>query len=192
MNRAFSTLVLAAATLAAGAVSAAPSTYVIDPTHTFVTFEAKHFGTSTNRGRFDKKSGQVTLDRAAKKGSVDITIDMASINTGTAAFDGHLKSKDFFQVETHPSARFVGDKFTFKGDKLTSVAGTLTMLGQSQPVTLTLADFNCYNNPRLDNREVCGGDAETTIKRSAFGMNYGLPFIPDDIKLVIQVEAIKQ
>lgn len=66
------------------------------------------------------------------------------------------------------------------------------MLGQSQPVTLTLADFNCYNNPRLDNREVCGGDAETTIKRSAFGMNYGLPFIPDDIKLVIQVEAIKQ
>ena len=88
----------AAATLASVAAPALAADYAIDPTHTFVTFEAKHFGTSTNRGRFDKKSGTVTLDKVAKTGSVDLTLDMASINTGTANFDGHLKGKNFFNA----------------------------------------------------------------------------------------------
>jgi polyisoprenoid-binding protein YceI len=79
MTRTVIASVLAASTLAVvGAAHAAPATYAIDPTHTFVTFEAKHFGTSTNRGRFDKKSGTVTLDKVAKTGSVDLTLDMAS------------------------------------------------------------------------------------------------------------------
>ena len=85
----------------------------------------------------------------------------------------------------------MGDKLNFEGDKLTSVSGTLTMLGKTQPVTVKTTSYNCYMNPMLK-REVCGGDAETTIQRSAFGMSYGLPFIPDDIKLVIQIEAVKQ
>ena len=187
---ALSALALAASTLAVTA-QAAPATYGIDPTHTFVTFEAKHFGTSTNRGRFDKKEGTVVLDIAAKTGKADITIETGSINTGTAPFDGHLKSKDFFNSEAFPTATFVGNQFKFDGDKVTEVAGTLTLLGKTQPVTLKASSFGCYENPRLK-REVCGGDFETTIKRSDFGMSYGLPFIPDDIKLVIQIEAIKQ
>lgn len=186
--------ILSAAVLAAtlsSAVQAAPATYAIDPTHTFVTFEAKHFGTSTNRGRFDKKQGTVTLDKEAKSGKAEITIDMGSISTGTTAFDGHLKSKDFFNAEAFPTATFVGDKFVFDGDKVTEVSGHLTLLGKRQSVTLKATGFGCYENPRLK-REVCGGDFETTIQREAFGMSYGLPFIPNDIKLVIQVEAVKQ
>ena len=174
-----------------GSAQAQAVSYSIDPTHTFVTFEAKHFGTSTNRGRFDKKAGSISIDRATKTGKVEVTIDTSSINTGTQAFDGHLKSKDFFNAEAFPQATFVGDKLNFEGDKLTSVSGTLTMLGKTQPVTVKTTSYNCYMNPMLK-REVCGGDAETTIQRSAFGMSYGLPFIPDDIKLVIQIEAVKQ
>ncbi len=181
---------LTAATLSA-AVQAAPATYAIDPTHTFVTFEVKHFGTSTNRGRFDKKSGSVTLDVAAKTGKADITIETGSINTGTAPFDGHLKSKDFFNAEAFPTATFVGDKFTFDGDKVTEVAGTLTLLGKSGPVVLKAQNFNCYENPRLK-REVCGGDFETTFSRSAYGMSFAVPAIPDAVKLIIQIEALKQ
>ena len=175
-----------------GVAHAAPATYAIDPTHTFVTFEAKHFGTSTNRGRFDKKSGTVTLDKVAKTGSVDITLDMASINTGTANFDGHLKGKDFFNAEVFPTATFVSDKVIFEGDKVSAVVGTLTLLGKGQTVTLSALNYGCYQNPMLK-REVCGGDFDTTIQRSKFGMDYGLAYgIPNDIKLVIQIEAVKQ
>jgi polyisoprenoid-binding protein YceI len=186
------TLFIAAAVLAAtGAAHAESATYAIDPTHTFVTFEARHFGTSTNRGRFDKKEGSVVLDKAAKSGKVDVTIDMSSISTGVGPFDGHLKGKDFFNVAEHPTAKFTGDKLVFDGDKVKSVAGTLTLAGQTQPVTLAATNFNCYTNPMLK-REVCGGDFETTIKRSEFGVKYGLPGIPDDVRLLIQVEAVKQ
>ncbi len=184
------TLALGAATLATTA-QAAPSTYALDPTHTFVTFEAKHFGVSTNRGRFDKTQGTVTLDLAAKTGKTEIVIQTGSINTGTGPFDGHLKSKDFFNSEAFPTATFVGNQFKFEGDKVTEVAGTLTLLGKTQPVTLKASSFGCYENPRLK-REVCGGDFETTIQRSNYGMTYGLPGIPDAIKLVIQIEAVKQ
>jgi polyisoprenoid-binding protein YceI len=149
-------------------------------------------GTSTNRGRFDKKEGTVVLDLAAKTGKADITIETGSINTGTAPFDGHLKSKDFFNAEAFPKATFMGDQFKFVGDKLAEVMGTFTLLGKSQPVTLKASNFGCYENVRIK-REVCGGDFETTIKRSAYGMDYGIAYgVPDDIKLVIQIEAIKQ
>jgi polyisoprenoid-binding protein YceI len=174
-----------------GVAHAQSATYVIEPTHTFVTFEVLHFGTSTNRGRFDRKEGTVTIDRAAKKGSADITIDMTSINTGTPSFDRHLTGKDFFNASEFAKARFVGDTVTFDGDKVKSVSGNLTLLGKSQPVTLNAVRFNCFDHPRIK-REVCGGDFEATIQRSAYGMGYGLPGIPDDVRLVIQVEAIRQ
>ena len=183
---------LSAALLAnAGIAHAESVTYNLDATHTYVTFEARHFGTSTNRGRFDKKEGSITLDRAAKTGKADITIDTASINTGLQLFDSHLKGDNFLKAKEFPSARFVGDKFSFDGDKVTAVAGTLTLLGKTLPVTLTATNYNCYDSPFFK-REVCGGDFETTIQRSDYGMSYGLPIIPDDIKLLIQIEAIKQ
>ncbi|EGI77956.1 YceI family protein [Hylemonella gracilis] len=177
---------------AAGTAQAQSATYSIDPTHTFVTFEIDHMGTSTNRGRFDKKEGSVTLDKAAKKGSVQITIDMTSINTGTSAFDKHLQSADFFNAEKFPTAKFTADKFSFNGDKVSEIAGTLTLVGKTQPVTLKASKFNCYVNPMLK-REVCGGDFETIIDRSAYGIDFGLNWgFPKEVKLLVQVEAVKQ
>lgn len=185
--------ILAASAVAVMASSAAyADTYVIDPAHTFATFEATHMGTSTNRGRFDKKEGMVEFDRKAKTGKVDITIDTGSINTGTPGFDKHLKSADFFNSEAFPTARFVGDDLVFQGDKLVAIKGDLTMLGKVNPVTLEVDSFNCYNHPMLK-REVCGGDFHATISRDQWGMTWGLSMgMSPQVKLVIQAEAIKQ
>lgn len=174
-----------------GAASAQSATYTIDPTHTFVTWEAKHFGTSTARGRFDKKEGSIAFDKTGKTGKAEITIDMNSINTGVAPFDKHLKSDDFFAAEKNPQTKFVSTAFKFDGDKVVEVAGNLTLRGKTNPVVLKATNFNCYENPMLK-REVCGGDFETTITRSLYDVKYGLPGIPDNIRLLIQVEAIKQ
>lgn len=185
------TLLLAAALTACGLAQAQSASYAIEPTHTFVTWEARHLGISTSRGRFDKKEGSITIDPSAKTGKVEVTIDMASINTGVAPFDAHLKSKDFFLVEQFPTAKFTGDKVEFDGTKVKSVSGSLTMLGKTMPVTLTADNYGCTQHPRLK-VEVCGGDFSTTLMRSQWGMGYGIPFIPDAVKLLIQVEAIKQ
>jgi len=185
------TPLLLAAALAAPAAYATPVTYAIDPSHTFVTFEALHFGTSTNRGRFDKKQGSVVLDRVAKTGKVELTIETASVNTGVGPFDKHLIGPDFFETEIFPTATFVGDKFSFSGDKVTAVAGTLTLLGKSQPVTLKAVNYNCYDHPLLK-REVCGGDFEGELKRSDFGIDYGLPFVADRVRIRVQVEGIRE
>lgn len=189
---AFAPAFAAAAAAICATAHAEPVTYSVDPSHTFANFEVTAVGTSTLRGRFDKKEGTVLLDRAAKSGKVDITIDTTSISTGTPALDARLKSKDFFDVAQHPSARFVGDRFVFEGDKLASVAGTLTLLGRTQPVTLAATRFNCYTNP-LFKREVCGGDFEATIQRSRWGMDSALQTgAPDAVRLLVQVEAIRQ
>ena len=182
----------AAAALLTGASQANAATYAIDPSHTFATFEIGHMGASTNRGRFDKKEGKIEFDRTAKTGSVDITLDITSINTGTAAFDKHLQSADIFNAAQFPTAKFVSTGMTFSGDKVAEVAGNLTLLGKTNPVTLKASQFNCYNSPMLK-REVCGGDFETTFDRSLFGMNFGINFgFPKEVRLVVQVEAIKQ
>lgn len=188
-----SLLTLAAvAALFAGAAQAEAASYAIDPSHTFATFEISHFGASVNRGRFDKKEGSVQFDRAGKTGKVEVTIDTTSINSGTAAFDKHLQSADLFDAAKFPTIKFVSDKFVFTGDKVSEVTGNLTLLGKTQPVTLKANQFNCYQSPMLK-REVCGGDFETTIDRTAFGMNYGIAWgFPKDVRLVIQVEAVKQ
>ena len=185
----------AAATLAAlsmGTAQAQSATYVLDPTHTFVTFEIGHFGTSTNRGRFDKKEGTVQFDRAGKTGKVDLTIDATSISTGTPPFDKHLQSADLFNAAKFPTIQFSADQFRFNGDKVSEVAGKLTLLGQTHPVTLKANTFNCYQSPMLK-REVCGGDFEATIDRTQWGMDYGVSFgQPKNVRLIIQAEAIKQ
>ena len=177
---------------ATSVAQAAPATYAIDPTHTFATFEINHFGASINRGRFDKKSGTIQLDKAAKTGKVELTIDATSINSGTPAFDKHLQSADLFDATKYPTITFAADKFVFSGDKVSEVTGTLTLLGKTNPVTLKANQFNCYESPMLK-REVCGGDFETTLQRSQWGMGYGLQWgFPDNVRLVVQVEAVKQ
>ena len=182
----------AAATLATGIAQAEPASYAIDPTHTFVTFEISHFGAAVNRGRFDKKQGSVQLDKAAKSGKVEITFDMTSVNTGTPAFDKHLQSADLFNAAQHPTMKFVADKFVFNGDKVASVEGQLTLLGKTGPLTLKANQFACYDSPMLK-REVCGGDFEGTIDRTQWGMNYGVEWgFPKNVRLIAQIEAVKQ
>ena len=183
---------LAATLFAAGAAQAQAATYAIEPTHTFVSFEVSHFGTSTNRGRFDKKEGSVQLDKAAKAGKVEISFDTTSINSGTPAFDKHLQSADLFNAAQHPKISFVSDKFVFNGDKVSEVSGQLTLLGKTGPVTFKANQFNCYQSPMLK-REVCGGDFEATIDRTQWGMNYGVDWgFAKNVRLVVQVEAVKQ
>ena len=184
---------IALAALATSEVFAQSATYKVDTTHTKAIWEAKHFGTSTNRGQWDKTEGEISFDKAAKTGKAEITIDMASINTGIAPFNNHLKGPDFFDVANHPTAKFVGDKFKFEGDKVVEVTGMMTIRGKTNPAVLKAVGFNCYENPSLK-REVCGGDFETVVKRSLYEVNWGLAnrATSDDIRVSIQVEAIKQ
>lgn len=188
-----SLLALAAlATFSTGVAQAQTATYAVDPSHTFATFEIGHFGASVNRGRFDKKEGTVQLDKAARTGKVELTFEIGSINTGTPQFDKHLQSADIFDAAKFPTARFVGDKFTFDGDKVVSVAGDLTIKGKTQPATFKANQFACYQSQMLK-REVCGGDFETTIDRTQFGVDYGTAFgMPKNVRIVAQIEAVKQ
>lgn len=165
--------------------------YEVEPDHSFVTFEVVHNGTSTTRGRFDSVVGTVVLDQTAKTGRADIRIDPASISSGSKGFDEHLLNKDFFNVAAFPDVTFQSNAFTFEGSQVVGVSGTLTLLGVKDEVALKANRFNCYQNKRIE-REVCGGDFEATIKRSQYGMTFGLPGIPDTVRLVIQIEAIKQ
>jgi polyisoprenoid-binding protein YceI len=184
-------LVASLLAIAAAAVSAEPATFAIDPNHTVVTFEVLHFGTSTQRGRFQAKEGSVVLDRAAKTGKADITVELATLNVAVPALDGFLRGERYFNVAQNPTARFVADSFAFDGAKVVSATGTLTIVGKSQPVTMKALRFNCYENGQLK-REVCGGDFEATIQRSQFGLGALANVAPDDVKLLIQVEAIHQ
>jgi len=166
------------------------ASYVVDPTHTFVMYEMGHYGTTTNRGRFSTKDGSVTLDATGRNGRIDIVMDMSSINTGVDLLNRHVQSKDFFDIADFPTARFTAEQIAFTGDKVTEVPGTLTLMGKSLPVVLKADRFNCYLNP-LINRQVCGGDFETTIERSRWGLTWGLNFgFEDKVRLLVQVEAI--
>ncbi len=150
-----------------------------------------HLGSSTNRGRFDKKTGTVQLDKTGRSARVDITIETASISTGTTAFDQHLRGKDFFNSADFPTARFVADNFRFDGDKVAEVRGNLMLLGNTLPVQLKATRFACTMHPVLK-VEVCGGDFETAIQRSQWGMSWGLTFgISANVRLVVQVEGLK-
>jgi polyisoprenoid-binding protein YceI len=164
--------------------------YVVDPTHTFVMYEMGHYGTTTNRGRFSTKDGSVQIDGTGTSGKVDITMDISSINTGVDLLNRHVQSKDFFNVAEFPTGRFVADRIDISGDKVVDVPGTLTLMGQTKPVTLKAVRFNCYLSP-LINRQVCGGDFETTVERSDWGITWGLNFgFENKVKLLVQVEAV--
>jgi polyisoprenoid-binding protein YceI len=147
--------------------------------------------TSTQRIRMQAKEGTIVLDRDAKSGKADITIDLTTLSAASSSFEGTLKGDRLFNVAQGPTARFVADTFTFAGDALVSVAGTLTILGKSQPTTLKATRFNCYENAQLK-REVCGGDFTGTIQRSQFGLGFLPNVTPDAVPLLIQVEAVRQ
>jgi polyisoprenoid-binding protein YceI len=173
-------------------LSFAADSYLIDPNHTYPSFEADHFGgLSVWRGKFDKTSGTITLDREAKTGTVDIVIDTSSIDFGLDKMNEHAKSEDMFNVEKYPTANYKSKSITFKDGLPASVEGDLTLLGVTKPVILTINKFKCIDHPMLK-REVCGADASAIFNRADFGLTFGLPRFLPEVKLFIQVEAIKQ
>lgn len=178
-----------AATLSTAAF-AAPETYTIEGTHTFPRFEYSHFGYSTQLSRFDKTTGTITLDKAAKTGSVDVTIDTTSVNTGYPLFNQHIQGEDFFDTATYPTITYKSTKVNFDGDKPTSVEGNLTVKGVTKPVTLTVTSFHCMPHPMLK-KDACGANATATIKRSEFNAGKYAPYVGDEVKLTIAVEAYK-
>jgi polyisoprenoid-binding protein YceI len=189
-------LLIAAGALASsfslGAFAAA-DTYQLDPAHTFPSFEADHMGgVSVWRGKFTKSSGTVTLDRTAKTGTVDVTVDPASIQTGNSKLDEHLKSDEFFDVAKYPAATYKGTDIKFDGDKPVEVIGTLTMHGVTKPLNLKIESFKCIQHPVLK-RELCGVEASAHFSRADYGMDFGSKYgFSMETKLHIQSEGIKQ
>ncbi|WP_280153591.1 YceI family protein [Piscinibacter sp. XHJ-5] len=177
--------------LAGPAVRAEPVGYAIDPSHTKVYWETRHFGTSTHRGRFDDVQGHIVLDRGAGSGEVSISIATASVSSGVPALDKVLRGSGFLASEAHPTAYFVARQLRFDGEKLSGLRGEFTLRGVSRPLELRSEHFTC----RVDGmrkREVCGGDFEAEILRSEFGSTFGLPFVGDKVRLLIAVEGVRQ
>ena len=186
---------------AAGALFAAVSfnamaeevTYQLDPNHTYPSFETDHFGgISIWRGKFDKSSGTVTIDRAAKKGTLDATIDMTSIDIGNDKLNGELKSAQFFDADKFPTATYKGTSMKFKGDVPVEVIGELTLHGVTKPLNLKIESFKCFTNPMLK-KEVCGTESTATFDRGDFGVDYGKAYgFKMKTTLHIQAEGIRQ
>jgi len=168
----------------------AADSYSVDPRHTFPSFEISHLGFSIQRGRFNQTSGKVRLDPKSASGSIDIAIDTASISTGLAELEEHLRGKDFLDAARFPRITFVSDKLSFDKDKLIAVDGTLTLHGVAKPVHLTIDHFYCGMN-MIAMKNTCGANATTTIKRSDFGVDKYVPAVGDDVAIAIQIEATK-
>ena len=179
------------------AAIAAPESYTIDPNHTYAYFEIEHLGVSHQRGRFDRTSGKFTLDHAAKSGSVELNIETASVSTGDnvkgnrqRTLDDHLKTADFFNVAEFPRMTFKSTGVKFAGDNPAEIAGNLTLLGVTKPVTLKVERWVCKDNP-MSKKPMCGGNASASLKRTDFGMKYAVPVIGDEVRLWISVEGYK-
>ena len=179
---------LAVAVVASFSVQAAEQ-YTIDPLHTFPNFEINHLGFSTMHGRFGKTEGSLSIDWEKNTGSVDITIDAASVNTGYQKRDDHLRSPDFLNAAEFPEITYKSTKVTINGNKTAKVEGELTLAGVTKPVTLNVDSINCGDHPMQKGTYVCGFNAEGMIKRSDFGVTYALPAVGDEMKLSIEVEA---
>lgn len=190
MKTMFVAAALAAVSLTAVA-TAAPVKYNIDPAHTYPSFTADHQGGLSNwRGKLNSSSGTVTLDTAAQTGTVDVKVDMASIDFGLEKMNTHAKSADMFDVEKFPTATYTGKLTGFKNGQPTEVDGSLTLHGVTKPVKLKINSFLCKQN--MQKKEVCGADAVGKFNREDFGVSYGKAFgFKMDVELQIQVEAIK-
>ena len=178
--------------LALGATaSAEPVRYRFDPTHTFVHFELSHFSTSMIRGRLGPLQGEVQIDRGARRGRVQVEIDMALASTGVPVLDARLREGDMLSTQVHPKAYLVADRFDFDdAGGVKGLRGEFTLRGVSLPLELKAVRFNCYTSP-LFRREVCGGDFEGQFNRSAVGITHSLPFVSDTVRLLVQVEALR-
>jgi polyisoprenoid-binding protein YceI len=170
---------------------AAPVTYGVDGTHTFPRFSYSHFGYSTQLSSFSKTTGKVVFDAEAKKGSVDIVIDMKSVSTGFADFNEHIQGEDFLDTAKFPQATFKSTQVIFEGDKPKSIEGQLTIKGVTKPVTLTVTSFQAMPHPMMK-KPALGANAFTVIKRSEFNAGKYAPYVGDDVRIDIAIEAMAQ
>jgi polyisoprenoid-binding protein YceI len=182
---------LAFASLAATAAIAAPKTFEVDGTHTFPRFAYSHFGYSTQISRFDNTSGTVVFDADAKTASVDISIDMKSVNTGFVDFNGHIQGEDFLDTAKFPKATFKSTKVNFQDGKPASIEGQLTIKGITKAVTLTVTSFQAMAHPMLK-KDAIGANAFTVIKRSEFNAGKYAPYVGDEVRIEIALEAIQK
>jgi len=171
-----------------GSVAGA-QTYVIDGTHTTPMFEVRHQNMSLQRGFFTETMGTVTIDRAARTGSIDVVVSTGSVVTSSRVLTDILKRRDWFNAEQFPAMRYTASALTFQGDVPVAASGELTLLGVTRPVPLAIADFRCGTH-LVYRRAMCSAEATATIRRSDFGMTSGLPDVAgDEVRIVIPVEA---
>ena len=184
--------ILIATLLAASATSALAATYNVDPTHTYPSFEADHGGLSTWRGKFNRSSGTVVLDRAAQKGSVDLTIQIDSIDFGHEEMNKHARAADMFDAAKYPVASYKGRISRFRNGQPAEVQGDLTLRGVTRPVALKIERFKCVDPHPMNKVETCGANVYGSFNRGDFGLDFALDmgFSPE-VKLRIQVEALK-
>jgi polyisoprenoid-binding protein YceI len=188
MNSFRSALVVVGLTLAVSASAlAAPASFIPNPNHTYVRFSYDHFGFSTQESRFDKTTGTVTFDAAAKTGAVDLVIDTKSVDTGSELFNGHIQGADFLDTGHFPTATFKSTSVKFEGEKPVSIEGQLTLKGVTKPVTLTVSSFK--HGPDMMKKDSIGANATATIKRSDFQMAKYVPMVGDDVTVTIAIEA---
>ena len=175
----------------AGSAFAAPKTYAADPTHTVARFSYNHLGFSTQLSRFNTTKAEVSLDQQAKQASVNVTIDMKSVDTGVAAFDEHIQAADFLDTAKFPTATFKSTRVVFEGDKPARIEGNLTIRGVTKPVTLTVTSFQAAQHPMLK-KDAIGANAYTVIKRSDFVAAKYVPAVSDEVRIDVAIEAIAQ
>lgn len=178
-----------AAAQADGAATGAA--YALDAGHTFVHWEVVHMGTSTTRGRIDRVAGAIRYDAPRRSIDVSIEADTGSVSTGFPGFDTVVRGAQALATERHPKAWFTARRGEWEGDQLRRLDGELTLRGVSRPLSLHALRFRCGLNP-LFGREVCGGDFEARLKRSDFGITLALPLVADEVRLLVQVEAVRE
>ena len=166
-------------------------TYVLDGSHTYPRFSYSHFGYSTQLSRFDVTTGTVVFDKVSKTGSVDISIDTKSVNTGNATFNEHIQGEDFLDTVKFPTATFKSTKVVFEGDKPVTIEGELTLKGVKKPVTLTVTSFQNMAHPMLK-KDAIGANAFTVVKRTDFNAGKYAPYVGDDVRIDIAIEAVQQ
>lgn len=168
---------------------AAAEEFVLDPDHTFPTFEVRHLGIATQRGRFNRTAGRISLDLDAATVTVDISIDARSVTTGSEALDKLLHGRDYFAVDNHPSITYKASNAPLIEGRQSTVDGHLTFLGVTRPVALKVVNYACTRRPLGTLR--CGADLAATIRRSEFGMTAMLSFVGDEVTVLIQAEAVR-
>ncbi len=194
MSKISTTLFGLALTLLTALPSFAGDKYAIDVkgAHYYAGFQISHLGYSIMHGRFDKISGTIDYDAAnPTASSVKVVIKAGTVNTNHAKRDAHLKSPDFFNAKEFPDITFVSTKLEKSGDNVGKITGNLTMLGVTKSVTLDARLVKAGPHP-FNKKPIAAWSARGTIKRSDFGMKYGLPRIGDEVTLLLDVEALKQ